>query len=48
MPVERERQALLAIRRLIGNMADLPEGPGDVVRGVAVVFYDEDAHYGPL
>ncbi len=48
LPVERERQALLAIRRLIGDMADLPEGPGDVVGGVAVVFYDEEAHGGPL
>ena len=48
MPVEREGQALLAVRRLIGDMADLPEGPGDVIRGVAVVFNDEEAHGGPL
>ena len=47
LPVERESQALLAVRRLIGDMADLPKGPGDVVRGVAVVFYDEQAHGGP-
>jgi len=25
-------------------MADLPEGPGDVVGSVTVVFYDEEAH----
>jgi hypothetical protein len=29
-------------------VANLPEGPGDVVRGVAVVFNDEKAHVGPL
>ena len=47
LPVEGQRQALLAVRRLVGDMADLPEGPGDVVGGVAVVFYDQQAHGGP-
>ena len=34
--------------RVVGDVADLPEGPGDVVRGVAVIFNDEKAHVGPL
>jgi hypothetical protein len=43
LPVRCEGQALLAVRRLIGDVADLPEGPGVIVRGVAVVFNDEKA-----
>ena len=37
-----------AVWRLVGDMADLPESPGDVIRGIAVVFDDEEAHGGPL
>jgi len=48
LPVDRESQAFFAVRSLIGDMANLPESPGDVVRGIAVVFYDEEAHGGPL
>ena len=48
LPVERQRQPLLAVRRLVGDMADLAEGPGDVVGRVAVVFDDQEAHGGPL
>ena len=45
--VAGQRQALLAVRRLVGDVADLAEGLGEVVGSVAVVFYDEQAHGGP-
>ncbi len=42
--VERQREAVLAVGRLVGDVADLAEGLDEVVRGVAVVFDDEQAH----
>ena len=46
--VERQREPLLAVRRLVGDMADLAEGLDQIVGGVAVVFDDQQAHGGPL
>ena len=46
LAVERHRQALLAVGRLIGDMADLAECLHQIIGGVAVVFDDEKAHGG--
>src|SRR6476659_262990 len=37
-------EALFAVSRDIGHMANLAEGLGDVVGGVAVVFDDQETH----
>ena len=42
--VERQREALLAVGGVIGDMADLAEGVDEIVRGVAVIFDDQQAH----
>ena len=47
MAVERQGQALLAVGRVVGDVADLAEGLGEIVGGVAVVFDDQKAHGDP-
>ena len=42
--VERQREAVLAVGRVFGHMADLAERLDEIVRRVAVVFDDEQAH----
>jgi hypothetical protein len=44
LAVKRERQALLAVGRAIGDMADLAERLDQIIGGVAVVLDDEKAH----
>jgi hypothetical protein len=44
MPFKRHREALLAVGHVIGDMADLAEGPHDVFGCVGIVFDDEKAH----
>ena len=41
LPVGGQCQALLAIRRLVGDVADLAERAGDIVGRVAVVLDDQ-------
>ena len=38
----------LAVGGLIGHVSDLPEGSGDVVGRIAVVFNNKEAHVAPL
>ena len=47
LAVEREGEALLAVGGQIGDMADLAERLGQIVRGVAIVFDDQEAHDEP-
>ena len=42
--VEREREALLAVGRLVRDMADLAKRLDQIVGRVAVVFDDQKAH----
>ena len=46
LAVQRQREALLAVGREIGHVADLAEGLDQVVGGVAVVFDDQETHDG--
>jgi hypothetical protein len=41
LPIESESEGLLAVRSLIGYMADLTECASDIIRGVAVVFNNQ-------
>ena len=42
--VERHRETLLAVGGVVGDMAGLAKGADEVVRGVAVVFDDQESH----
>ena len=42
--VERQREPVLAVGGPVGHMADLAEGLDQIIRGVAVVLDDEQAH----
>ena len=44
LAVERMGEALLAVGRQVGDVADLAKGLHQVVGGIAVVFDDQETH----
>jgi hypothetical protein len=44
LPLERERQTLLAVGGLIGDMADLAEGLDQIIGRVAIILDYQKAH----